>query len=186
MKKAILITMVFTFAALTFYAQTGVGVGIKAGANFANQNVKDISTKTITNYHVGAYLNLNLSEKFGIRPEVLYSAQGSKWEDAKVDFNYVAIPVMLRVKPVEVLSLEVGPQFSFLTKAHVEGVGDVMDQLKKNDFGLAFGAGLQLPLGFNIGARYVLGFTDVSDVSESSIKNRIFQLYAGWTFLGAK
>ena len=84
------------------------------------------------------------------------------------------------------LSLEAGPQFSFLTKAEVEDVGDVMDELKKNDFGLAFGAGVHLPLGFNAGARYVLGFTDISDVSTESIKNRTFQIYIGWTIFGAK
>ncbi len=167
-------------------AQPGIGLGIKAGANFANQNATDISTKTITNFLVGAYLNLNLSEKFGITPEVLYSAQGSKWENATVNFNYIAIPVMLRIKPVKPLYIEAGPQFSFLTKAHVENVGDVMDQFKKNDFGVAFGAGVNLPLGLNVGARYVLGFTDISDASQSTIKNRTFQLFVGWTILGSK
>jgi hypothetical protein len=88
--------------------------------------------------------------------------------------------------PMSLLSLEAGPQFSFLTKAEVENAGDVKDQLKNNDFGLAFGAGLHLPLGFNAGVRYVLGFTDISDVSGESIKNRTFQIYLGWTILGAK
>ena len=56
-------------------------------------------------------------------------------------------------------------------------MGDIKDQLKNNDFGLAFGAGLHLPLGFNVGVRYILGFTDISDVSTESIKNRTFQVY---------
>ena len=129
---------------------------------------------------------LNFSEKFGITPEVLYTAYGTKWEDVKVDYDYIAIPVMLRFKPISVLSLEAGPQFSFLTRAEDEGVDDVKDQLKNNDFGLAFGAGVHLPLGLNAGARYVLGFSDISDVSEESIKNRTFQIYVGWTLFGAK
>jgi hypothetical protein len=184
MKKSILVLLVICFAQLAVHAQPGIGIGIKAGANFANQAVKDIDTKTVTDFHVGGYLNLNFSDKFGIRPEILYSATGSKQEDVKVDFDYIAIPVMLRIMPVEVLSLEAGPQFSFLTKAEVEGLGDVKDQLKSNDFGLAFGAGLRLPLGLNLSARYVLGFTNVSDVSEEEIKNRTFQISVGWTFLG--
>ncbi len=106
-----------------------------------------------------AYVNINFSDKWGITPEVLYSAYGSEWDNVKVDLDYIAIPVMLRFKPISLLSLEAGPQFSFLTKANVEDFGDVKDQLKNNDFGLAFGAGLHLPLGFNVGARYVLGFT---------------------------
>jgi len=185
MKQSILITLLLILAALPFYAQPGIGFGIKAGANFANQAVKDVDTKSVTDFHVGAYLNLKLSDKFGIRPEVLYSANGSKWEDVKVDYDYIAIPVMLCIKPVRLISLEAGPQFSFLTKANVEGEGDVKDQLKNNDFGLAFGAGLHLPFGFNAGARYVYGFTNIADVSGESINNRTFQIYIGWTILGA-
>jgi hypothetical protein len=185
MKKTIFSVIILTATALGMHAQ-GVGFGIKGGLNFADQSVKDISTSTITSYHVGAYLNLNITESFGITPEVLFSAMGSKWEDAKVNTDYIAIPIMIRILPVKQLSLEVGPQFSFLTRAEVEEVGDVKDQLKSNDFGLAFGAAVHLPLGFNIGGRYVLGFTNISDVSEDEIKNRTIQVYVGWTILGAK
>ena len=164
----------------------GVGVGIKAGANFANQDVSNISVETVTDYLVGAYVNVNFSEKWGLTPELLYTVYGTKWDNAKVDLDYVAIPLMLRFKPIKLLSLEAGPQFSFLTKANVEGIGDVKDQLKNNDFGLAFGAGLHLPLGFNVNARYVLGFTNISDVSAETVKNRTFQLALGWTIFGAK
>jgi Outer membrane protein beta-barrel domain len=164
----------------------GVGIGIKAGANFANQDISNIKVETVTDYLVGAYVNVNFSEKWGITPELLYTVYGTKWNNAKVNCDYVAVPLMLRFKPVSLLSLEAGPQFSFLTKAHLEGYGDIKNQLKNNDFGLAFGAGLHLPLGFNVGARYVLGFTDISDVSAESIKNRTFQLTVGWTIFGAK
>lgn len=184
MKKAILILWLFVLMPCVS-AQVGVGFGIKAGANFADQAIEDIDTKTITDFHVGGYLNLNFSEQFGITPEFLFSAQGSKQDGVRVDYDYVAIPVMLRFKPVEILSLQAGPQFSFLTRAEREDIGDVKDQLKNNDFGLAFGAGLHLPVGLNAGIRYVLGFTNVSDVSEESIKNRTFQVYVGWTILGA-
>jgi hypothetical protein len=189
MKKAILTILVIVSATLVIHAQ-GVGLGIKGGANFANQAIKDVNTKSITNFHVGAYLNLNFSESFGITPEVLYTAIGHKQDDIKVNTDYIAIPVMLRIMPVKVLSLEAGPQFSFLTKAKVEDGEDIKDQLKKNDFGVAFGAGLHLPMGFNLGARYIYGFTNISEATteefESNIKNRTFQVYVGWTFLGAQ
>jgi hypothetical protein len=186
MKKAIAIMLVFILAPLAIYAQPGIGFGIKGGANFANQNVKDVSTKTVTDYHFGGYLNVNFSDKFGITPEVLYTANGTKWNDVKLDYDYIAIPVMIRFMPIKLISIEVGPQFSFLTKAEVEEVGDVKDQLKNNDFGLAFGAGVHLPFGLNAGARYVLGFTNISEVSEEEVKNRTFQIYVGWTIFGKK
>jgi hypothetical protein len=184
MKKFFLFAALF-LAPLVIHAQ-GIGFGIKAGANFANQAIKDIDIKTATDFHAGAYVNLNFSDKWGITPEILYSAYGSTWNDVKIDLDYVAVPVMLRFKPISLLSLEAGPQFSFLTKANREDIGDFTDQMKKNDFGIAFGAGLHLPLGFNVGARYILGFTNISEVSADEIKNRTFQLYLGWTILGAK
>ena len=186
MKKTIIIVLAIVLSPVAIHAQAGLGLGIKGGVNFANQAVKDISTSSITNFHVGAYLNINFSEKFGITPEVLFSATGSKWEDVEVNTNYIAIPIMLRIKPISFISLEAGPQFSFLTKAEVQDVGDIKDQLKNNDFGLAFGGAFHAPFGFQIGARYVLGFTNISEVSEEEIKNRTFQIYVGWTFLGAK
>ena len=184
MKKSFLSVLLF-LVPFVIHAQ-GIGLGIKAGANFANQDIADMDIKTVTDFHIGAYVNLNFSDKWGITPEVLYSAYASEWNNAKVDLDYVSIPVMLRFKPIGLLSLEAGPQFGFLTKANIENAGDVMDQFKNNDFGLAFGAGLHLPLGFNAGARYVLGFTDISDISAESIKNRTFQIYVGWTIFGAK
>jgi hypothetical protein len=185
MKRAIIIIYVAAFLPIVAQAQ-GVGFGIKGGVNFANQAVKDVSTNSITSYHVGGYLNLNLSKKFGITPEVLYTAMGSEWDNVKVETDYIAVPVMIRYKPISLLSLEAGPQFSFLTKAEVEGVGDVKDQVKNNDFGVAFGAAVHLPLGLQAGTRYVLGFTNISEVSGEEVKNRTFQIYVGWTIFGAK
>jgi hypothetical protein len=186
MKKSSFLVLLLLVTSFLVQAQKGIGLGIKAGANFADQSVEDIDVNSATDFHAGVYVNINFSEKFGITPEVLYTAYGTKWDDVKVDYDYIAIPVMVRFLPAKFVSIEAGPQFSFLTKAEVEDVGDVKDQLKSNDFGLAFGAGLHLPLGLQVGARYVLGFTDISDVSESSVKNRTFQVYAGWTIFGAR
>ncbi len=186
MKKTTVLLMISLALPLIASAQAGIGLGIKGGANFANVDMKDVDTKSITSYHVGGYVNLNLSKSFGITPEVLFSALGSEIDNVKVNTSYISIPIMVRIMPVKFLSLQAGPQFSFLTKAKSEDFDDIKDQFKNNDFGVAFGAGLHLPMGFNVGARYVLGFTNINDVSEEEIKNRTFQVYLGWTILGAK
>src|SRR5512137_518612 len=103
MKKSYLFVLIF-LAPFLMNGQ-GVGVGIKAGANFANQDVSNISVETVTDYHVGAYVNLNFSKKWGLTPEVLYSAYGTKWDNLTANLDYVAIPVMLRFKPIKLLSL---------------------------------------------------------------------------------
>src|SRR5687768_12764079 len=73
--------LIFTLALLSgpvFIFAQGVGVGIKAGANFSNYSTDDYSTSSVTKYHVGAYVNINFSDKWGLRPEVLWSSQGCK------------------------------------------------------------------------------------------------------------
>ena len=182
MKKIILI---FAFACVPalLFAQ-GIGIGIKGGVNFANMDIEDVSTSSITSFHIGGYVNLNISDKFGITPELLFTAQGSEVEDAELNTDYVSVPVMLRFKPVSLISLEAGPIFNFLINAEYDG-DDFKDQLKSNEFGLGLGAGLHLPLGFNGGVRYVLGFTNIADFDED-IKSRTFQIYVGWTIFGAK
>jgi hypothetical protein len=164
----------------------GVGIGIKAGANFANQSITDISTDSKTGFHAGAYAVIAFSEKWGIQPELIYSAQGSELPDETSEFNYMSIPVLLRFKPASFLSIHAGPQFSQLLDAKVDGE-DIKENIKNSDFGLAVGAAVHLPLGFNGGVRYVWGFTNVGDFQDDTeVKNSVVQVFVGWTIFGAK
>ncbi len=187
MKKIFLSIAIISLVTISskIHAQ-GVGLGIKAGANFANQSITDISTDSKTGFHGGAYLVLAFSEKWGIQPELLYSSQGSELPSTTSEFDYMSIPVLVRWKPLSVLSIEAGPQFSTLLGAKIDG-DDIKDEIKKSDFGLAVGATVHLPLGFNAGLRYVWGFTNVNDLSnDTTVKNSVVQVYAGWTIFGAK
>jgi len=177
----LLLVTIFSFA----HAQ-GLGVGIKGGANFSNQSITDISTSSKTGFHGGVYAVIAFSEKWAIQPELLYSAQGSELPDETSEFNYMSIPILLRYKPLSLLSFHAGPQFSKLLDATVDG-DDIKEEIKNSDFGLAVGATVHLPLGFNGGVRYVWGFTNVSEFQDDTeVKNTVVQVFVGWTILGAK
>lgn len=166
----------------------GVGFGLKGGVNFANQAITDITTESMTGYHGGAYLVFAFSENWGLQPEVLFSSQGSKLPDIDElnEFNYLSIPVLLRWKPFTFLSIEAGPQLSYLLDAKSEGES-IKDEIKKSDFGLAAGLTLHTPIGFNGGVRYIWGFTNISDLeNDLEVKNRMLQVFLGWTIFGAK
>jgi hypothetical protein len=181
--------LIFTLALLSvpaFIFAQGVGVGIKAGANFSNYSTDNYSTSSVTKYHVGAYVNINFSEKWGITPEVLWSSQGAKIKNVgDFDTDFVIVPIMLRWNPIDLIFIEAGPQFNFLTKAEIDNT-DVEDQMKSSTTCAAFGAGVKLPLGFNGGLRYVVGLSDLSDVDAVELKEGTFQIYIGWTILGSK
>lgn len=181
--------LVFTLALMALlyapvFAQ-GLGIGIKAGANFANLSTDNFSTDGLTAYHAGVYVNINFSEKWGITPEVLWSAQGAEVNNIKFKTDYVIVPVMLRWRIIELISLEAGPQFNILTNAEFDG-DDIKDDLKGTTYSMAFGGVVHLPLGFNGGLRYIIGMSDLSDIDNVELKDRTFQIYVGWTIFGAK
>lgn len=192
MKKIFVSIGILLFVTVSSLVQAqGVGVGIKAGANFANQSISflstDFSTDARTGFLGGVYLTIEFSDKWGIQPEVFYSMQGSEipdFDDVN-KFDYLSVPILLRYKPISFLSIEAGPQFSSLLSVKDINGDSYKDEFKKSDFGLALGATVHLPLGLNAGMRYVWGFTNVSDVDlDSEVKNTVFQIYAGWTLLG--
>ena len=167
----------------------GIGVGIKVGANFANQSITEIDTDTRTGFNGGAYVILAFSEKWAIQPELLFSSQGSEIPDFDevLQLDYFSIPVLLRWKPINFLSFHAGPQFSTLLSAVDKSGDSIKEDFKNSDFGLALGASVHLPLGFNGGERYVYGFADVSELQDDTeIKNKMIQVFVGWTIFGAK
>ena len=182
--KTKLLTTLILCSPLFLFAQ-GIGVGVKAGANFANLSSDEVDTKGKTGYHVGAYANIHFSEKFGITPEVLWSAQGGDLDEAEINTNYIAIPIMLRWRIIDLISLEAGPQFNVLTSAEADDV-DVTDDFASPCYSAAFGAVCHLPLGFTAGLRYVAGLTDLSKNDEDKLKDQNFQIWVGWTILGAR
>ena len=189
MKRLMIISAVVMVMAFSsnLHAQ-GVGLGLRVGANFANQSISNASTESITGFHGGAYLILAFSEKWAIQPELLFSSQGAEVPSVNEisELDYFTIPVLLRYKPASFLSIEAGPQISSLLTAVDKSGDSIKDDFKNSDFGLALGATVHLPLGFNGGLRYVWGFTNINDLpDDKEIKNKMFQIYVGWTFLGA-
>ncbi|CAM1353998.1 porin family protein [Tenacibaculum halocynthiae] len=195
MKKLLVIAMV----ALGFTAKAqDIDFGVKAGVNFANLtgDIPDNSSVR-TSFHVGGVVEFKITDKFSIQPELLYSAQGMKYEreqggvnfefTTKVDYLY--LPVMAKYYVIDNFSIEAGPQLGFLlsakTKAEAASVSNTQD-FKENaedmDFGLNFGLGYKLNNGLNFGVRYNLGLSNLAKENGTDIKNGVFQVSVGYNF----
>ena len=169
--------MLVVIGSMTANAQ-GIRFGIKAGPNFSNVDAEDVSTESITNFHAGAFVELSLLPVFAIQPELLYSSQGAKVDGAD-DFklDYVSVPVMAKfyILP-DLLSIEAGPQFSFLINEDVEETFET----KSFDFAVAGGIGFNITDKFIAQARYVVGLTDTTEDAE--VTNKVIQLSVGYRF----
>jgi hypothetical protein len=186
MKKILLVAVLFLATSATIQAQL-LKIGVKAGVNFANQHGDAsfdgiaVDKEGITSYHAGLVAEIKLLEKFSIQPELLYSTQGATYKNAvdefKNELGYLSIPVMAKIYVTKSLSLEVGPQASFLLSNKEEF--DAQDP-KTFDFAINAGLGLKITEGIFIQGRYGLGLTEVS--SHADLKNSVFQLSAGFMF----
>jgi hypothetical protein len=156
--------------------------GIKGGLNFTNYrdgNISGFDFETATNFHLGGLVEFSLLTNLNIQIELLYSTQGALFErieyDVKNELGYISIPVLAKVYiNNDNLSLEVGPQFSFLaTERNRVGTSNT----ESYDFGLVGGLGLKLTDTFFIQARYILGLSDVKP--NADIKNSAVQVSLG-------
>ncbi|AZA54888.1 porin family protein [Chryseobacterium sp. G0201] len=113
--------------------------GIKAGGNAASFNNQDVSLNNQKlGFHAGVLVNIPLSKKFAIQPEVLYNQLGSKSvvysnevttgattvktkEDYSATLNYVSVPLMLQMRPTEKFYIEAGPEFSYFINGKNKG-----------------------------------------------------------------
>ncbi|WP_188362421.1 porin family protein [Flavobacterium orientale] len=155
--------------------------GVKAGANFASLDGDDVSgLDTYTSFHFGGLVEFKVLENLSIQPEVLYSSQGAKVNEENIkdiNFNYITVPVLAKIYLIsEKLSLEAGPQFSFLMN---DNLNDQFES-KSFDFAAVGGLGFQITDNVFVQGRYVLGLTDTT--SDAEIKNRVIQVSVGYRF----
>lgn len=160
-----------------------VSLGLKAGVNFATFTGDDSAeAKGMTAYHFGGVVNIGVTEKFSIQPEVLYSAQGADSYLGDFRLDYINVPVLAKFRVVNGLSIEAGPQIGFLTSSKLEGE-DIKDLVKKTDFSALLGLGYMLDGGLNFAARYNFGLSNISDNDLNlDLNNGIFQLSIGYMF----
>lgn len=164
----------------TLQAQT-VKIGLKGGINYSNFTGAAIKTDAITSYHAGLVGQFRIADSFALQPELLYSTQGANIKEAvnefKSELGYLSIPVLMKINLSESLSLETGPQASFLLSKRKEfSLGDY----NTFDFGVCGGLGLKITDHLFVQARYVLGLTEIS--KDAKAKNSVFQLSAGVFF----
>jgi len=181
--KKILLLATMLVSGLAAQAQ-GIDFGIKAGANFSNFT-GDVNYESITNFHAGAVLELNIVPMFSVQAEGLFSSQGATYKDTALDIaqdinlDYIAVPVLAKfyVLP-DILSITAGPQFSFL----VSDAGDAWDN-KSFDLAASGGVEVKIIAGLFAQARYNIGLTKVSDNEiMGDAKNGVFQLSVGYFF----
>lgn len=139
------------FATTSLQAQTTTDnrgkftFGLKAGSNFSNvydSEGEDFVADGKFGLAAGAFVVIPLGKVFGIQPEVLYSQKGFKstgtflgqrYEMTRTT-DYIDVPILLSIKPVEYVSILFGPQFSYLLKQTDDFTGGTLTATQQDEF----------------------------------------------------
>ncbi len=172
-------------------AQTTTHFGIKAGVNLAKLKIDNSTdSKQRVGFHAGGLAHIHLDPHFALQPELLFSTQGRQQTiggvEYKANLSYINLPILLQYMVANGFRLETGPQFGLLVSANSSTNGserDVKDTYKSTDVSWAFGAGYLTSSGIGFDARYNLGLSNINDISEATVKNRVWQFGLFYQFM---
>lgn len=213
---AILVIGGFSMIAVTTHAQTATGPkltwGGEAGLTLGKLSgsvESGISKKVLPGFRIGGFVEYPLQDMFALDAGLVFNAKGVKYENAtfdgtsgtvKEEINYLSIPVLAKVKFAAGTSVApyifAGPQLGIRLQAKEKqepsgGAShefDVKDSIKGTEFGLDFGAGLELPFSDMTGlieGGYDLGLTDIIKNAPSgaeSVKTQTIHFEVGIKF----
>ncbi len=201
MKKLMLFAAIAVFGFAKVQAQGEIQFGAKAGVNFAKLTGDDVEDADgRTGFHIGGLVEIPISEKFSVQPEIVYSQQGLQSKsnfdgieiESKLKLDYINIPVMAKFYVSEGFAIEAGPQFGFNVSSKFEAERDG-ESFKENaedvaGFDLSLGAGLSYKLdsGLFFQGRYMFGLSNVNQAEEEgfddNLTNSVLSLSIGFMF----
>jgi hypothetical protein len=218
-----IISSAFIAALFVSNANAQIKYGVKAGVNIANWqgeavkslgNVVDltnglVNTKSRTGFHIGGYLDIPVTENISIEPGLQYSQKGYTMlgdfnidalkfvganASAKIQADYIDIPLLLKTTISKGLSVYAGPQVSILVKnnlhlnAGIMGISlfsqdlNLTNNFKKTDIAMVGGMGYRFDNGFQVAAGYDYGLSRVDKNNSFKAYNRAVKVSVGFTF----
>lgn len=177
----------------------GQTAGVKAGILSSSlADDPDVGVSSRTGFGGGAWLQWMVGESWSVQPELLYLTKGASEEDGDGEFkpSYLQLPVLVQFHvPLDAnLTPRVfaGPSLAFELACDVSFDDESMScedfgtTTKSIDFGLVFGAGVDIPAGsvvVTLDARYDLGLTNIvdedEDIADLEFKNQAWEFFAG-------
>jgi Outer membrane protein beta-barrel domain len=174
-------------------------VGIKVGANFNELSTSgsELAQSYTPSFLPGVFAGLHKG-KWGARIEAMINFASYKYSlgalgDGTFNNIYLQIPVLIEYKALPRIWVHAGIQFdrTLFVQSAADGnfaaLTNPGDYFKLNSYSGIVGAEARLPFHFIVGARYILGFTDIHNASLAGASNawntRTGQIYVGFRFL---
>jgi hypothetical protein len=199
--KSVMIFLLCMASALPTLAQNGVSAdfGIKAGMNRATVYAvgqEGIGSKPGLTGGVFGELRI---KKFALQAEILYSREGYRFQSVDAisfyervaSLNYLNFPLLVKVYPLQWLSLDLGYQTGVLWNTKVRNALDYspptqiteLENMRSVNNSLVLGATFRLGEHIDLSARYNLGISDLQNKVEGEmLRSRVAQFTIGYRF----
>lgn len=176
MYKSSLFVAALFCATTTINAQeNGFALGLKVGTNYSNvydEQGQDFNADAKFGLAAGGFLTIPIVKYVAVQPEFMFSQKGFKATGTLLGSpysltkttNFIDVPLFLVIKPLPVVSILVGPQYSYLLKEknvfeNSEGVVTILqeeefknDNIRKNILCIVGGVDINVK-HFTVGAR---------------------------------
>jgi hypothetical protein len=179
---------------------TALRWGLKAGINFADfkpsgSDAPHLNWNIKKGIIAGPFVAFYLYDNLAIQPELLYSQEGFRVENATTDtyaVDFVQIPLLLKfnLSPSSPISpyLFSGPFAAFKVRDEIPA-GTAIPPIKKFNFGFTAGGGLGINLGGTstllFEGRYSFGILNIADVptgTDIKVKSKVLSFMIGIEF----
>ncbi len=180
MKKAIIMIAFIALSINNSIAQSSstddrekIFFGIKIGTNYSNvydSEGEDFVADAKFGLAGGAFVSIPLGKFIGIQPEVMFSQKGFKSSGTFLGTaykttrttDYLDVPILFAIKPLPIVTVLFGPQYSYLMKQKDEFTGGSLsstqeeeftnDNIRKNTFSFIIGGDINYE-NFVVGVR---------------------------------
>ena len=126
-------------------SRSKIHVGAKAGLSYSNVYDTDgdeFEADAKLGFTGGVFVAIPIGKFLGIQPELLLTQKGYKSDGSFLGSSYsykrtttfLEVPILLAVKPVEMITLLVGPQFSYLVKNQSKFSNSIIDIDQEEEF----------------------------------------------------
>lgn len=178
MKRSFFLYALLILFALPASAQN-INYGLSFAANASNIKGNGISNSYYTGFTGGVFARINLNDKWNLQPEVLYNYENSKSDGSFINYynvdgnpnasnqvklSFISIPVLFGYKVNKLLTINAGPQYSFLVYDNEDLLlTNKADAFKRNDFGIVAGPQIDLA-NVRFFASYVFGLANINNI----------------------
>lgn len=189
------LSLTFFIITFTTVAQVKINPGIRTGVNLAHfskgddayyndatSNNRDFSG--ITDFYVGAFVDLKLTKFYALQPEINYSRQGSNYNfynealmrnvTEKLEVSYLTFGLANKFT-FNKINVHVGPTIEFL-------VGKNFNTDANVDLAFFLGAGYDITSNIGIEARIKKGIIPVLDYSDGNHTNVVYSFGVFYKF----